>query len=77
MVAREDEELKALLEKFVCVRAVQMGSVDLNLFQFFCLDLVMTMAMIVFIVMWLMLLVLGRVKRLICPYSKTLKEKTL
>ena len=34
MVAREDPELKELLEKFVTVRCVQMGGVDLNLFQF-------------------------------------------
>ena len=34
MVAREDEELKGLLEKFVCVRCVQMGGVDLEIFQF-------------------------------------------
>ena len=34
MVARDDPELKALLEKFVTVRCVQMGGVDLGLFQF-------------------------------------------
>lgn len=34
MVARDDPELKALLEKFVTVRCVQMGGVDLDLFQF-------------------------------------------
>ena len=34
MVARDDPELKQLLEKFVTVRCVQMGGVDLDLFQF-------------------------------------------
>lgn len=34
MVARKDPELKALLAKFVTVRCVQMGGVDLDTFQF-------------------------------------------
>ena len=34
MAAQRDPELKTLLDKFVCVRLVQMGGVDLALFQF-------------------------------------------
>jgi len=34
LVTREDPELKALMDQFVCVRRVQMGGVDLNVFQF-------------------------------------------
>lgn len=34
MVSRDDAGLKKLLDEFVCVRRVQMGGVDLNIFQF-------------------------------------------
>jgi S1-C subfamily serine protease len=34
LVAREDKELEDLLAEFVCVRCVQMGGVDLDVFQF-------------------------------------------
>ena len=34
MASHTDKELDALLKKFVCVRMVQMGGVDLNVFQF-------------------------------------------
>ncbi len=34
MVAHPDPELQALIERFVCVRLIQMGGVDLAVFQF-------------------------------------------
>ena len=34
MVGRPDSELKALTDRFVCVRLVQMGGVDLGIYQF-------------------------------------------
>ena len=34
MVAQKDPELRKLLDQFVCVRLIQMGGVDLSVFQF-------------------------------------------
>ena len=34
MAANQDPELSALLDRFVRVRLVQMGGVDLNIYQF-------------------------------------------
>ena len=34
MASQTDAELKKLTEQFVCVRRVQMGGVDLSVFQF-------------------------------------------
>ena len=34
MTGHREEELDGLLQKFVCVRLIQMGGVDLSVFQF-------------------------------------------
>ena len=34
MASQKDPELKSLMDKFVCVRIVQMGGVDLRVYQF-------------------------------------------